>query len=146
MQGKVLGVARRERTRGPMEQLQSAAVTVQAGVEGDLRGALKDRQVTVLAHESWQAACNDLGSELPWTTRRANVLVEGLALAEQTGKTIRIGEVTLLITGETDPCVRMEEQAAGLRDALAPEWRGGVTCRVTAGGSIAVGDAALLSD
>ena len=146
MQGKVLGVARRERTRGPMEQLQSAAVTVQAGVEGDLRGALKDRQVTVLAHESWQAACNDLGSELPWTTRRANVLVEGLTLAEQTGKTIRIGDVTLLITGETDPCVRMEEQAAGLRDALAPEWRGGVTCRVTAGGSIAVGDAALLSD
>ena len=146
MQGKVLGVARRQRTRGPMEQLPSAAVTVQAGVEGDLRGALKDRQVTVLAHESWQAACNDLGSELPWTTRRANVLVEGLTLAEQTGKTIRIGEVTLLITGETDPCVRMEEQAAGLRDALAPEWRGGVTCRVTAGGSIAVGDAALLSD
>ena len=146
MQGKVLGVARRERTRGPMEQLQSAAVTVQAGVEGDLRGALKDRQVTVLAHESWQAACNDLGSELPWTTRRANVLVEGLTLAEQTGKTICIGDVTLLITGETDPCVRMEEQAAGLREALAPEWRGGVTCRVTAGGSIAVGDAALLSD
>ena len=146
MQGKVLGIARRAKTRAPMETLESAAVTVEAGVEGDLRGTLRDRQVTVLTREGWRAACASLGSELPWTTRRANVLVEGLALAEEVGKTIRIGSVALLITDETDPCLRMEEQVAGLRDALAPEWRGGVTCRVTAGGSIAVGDAAALTD
>ena len=127
-----------------MELLESATVTVEAGVDGDLRGRLRDRQVTVLTREGWQAACRDLGHEPPWTTRRANLLVEGLQLAEEVGKTIRIGQVTLLITGETDPCVRMEEQVAGLRDALAPEWRGGVTCRVTAGGSVAVGDAALI--
>ena len=146
MPGKVLGIARRAKTRAPMDELESAAVTVEAGVEGDLRGALRDRQVTVLTHEGWQAACESLDAELPWTTRRANVLVEGVALAEQVGKTIRIGDVALLITGETDPCLRMEEQVSGLRDALAPEWRGGVTCRVTAGGSIAVGDAAVLID
>ena len=145
MRGKVLGIARRARTRAPMETLESTAVTIEAGIEGDLRGALRDRQVTVLAQEDWHAACEDLGNELPWTTRRANVLVEGLTLAEEAGKTIHIGDVSLLITGETDPCVRMEEQAAGLRAALAPGWRGGVTCRVTNGGSIAVGDAVVLS-
>ena len=127
-----------------MERLESAAVTIEAGVEGDVRGTLRDRQVTVLTHEGWQAACRSLGSDLPWTTRRANVLVEGLALAQEVGSTIRIGDVALLITGETDPCTRMEEQAAGLRDALAPEWRGGVTCEVTHGGAIAVGDGARL--
>ena len=146
MQGKVLGIARRAKTRAPMEVLESAAVSIEAGVEGDLRGAFRDRQVTLLTQEGWQAACRDVGSDVPWTTRRANVLVEGLALAEEVGKTVYIGEVALLITGETDPCERMEEQVSGLRNALTPEWRGGVTCRVTAGGSIAVGDAVVLSD
>ena len=146
MQGRVLGIARRAHTRAPMELLDSAAITVDAGVDGDARGALRSRQVTVLAKECWQAACDDLARELPWTTRRANVLVEGLELAATAGCTIRIGDVALLVTGETDPCERMEEQAAGLRDALAPQWRGGVTCRVTAGGAIAVGDVATLDD
>ena len=146
MQGKVLGIARRAHARAAMELLDSAAVTVGAGVDGDARGALRNRQVTVLAEESWKAACDDLARELPWTTRRANLLVAGLELAGTAGSTIRIGDVALLVTGETDPCARMEEQAAGLRDALAPQWRGGVTCRVTAGGAIAVGDAVMLDD
>ena len=143
--GKVLGIARRGKTRAPMEALDAADVTVEAGVDGDVRGSLRDRQVTVLARESWEAACTDLGRELPWTVRRANILVEGLHLAGETGKTIRIGELELVVTGETDPCSRMEEQAAGLREALLPDWRGGVTCRVAQGGAIRVGDAAQIA-
>ena len=114
------------------------------GVDGDHRGQLRHRQVTVITREGWEAACAELGQQLPWTTRRANILVEGLALAEATGRTIRIGEVALTITGETDPCSRMEEQVPGLRDALTPEWRGGVTCDVAHGGEVAVGHGALL--
>jgi len=34
----------------------------------------------------------------------------------------------------------MEEQAAGLRAALAPDWRGGVTCSVVKDGTVEVGD------
>lgn len=144
MTGTILAIARRDRTRGPMETLEHASITVAAGVDGDVRGQLRGRQVTVLTREGWDAACNALGKPLPWTTRRANILVEGLALPQEAGATIRIGDVALRITGETDPCSRMEEQAAGLRDALAPDWRGGVTCEVTHGGEIAVGDAAQL--
>ena len=144
MQGKVLAIARRSRSREPMETLDAATVTVEAGVDGDHRGKLRDRQVTVLAKESWDAACQDLERELPWTTRRANILVEGLALAGEVGATIRIGDLELLITDETDPCLVMEQQAAGLKAALTPDWRGGVTCRVASGGDIRVGDVAEL--
>ena len=142
--GRVLAIARRNRTRAPMETLDSTTITVAAGIDGDCRGALPKRQVTLLTREGWEAACAALGEDLPWTTRRANILVEGLALAATEGRTVHIGDVALRITGETDPCVRMEEQAAGLREALAPEWRGGVTCEVTHGGAIAVGDGARL--
>lgn len=144
--GTVVAIARRARTRAPMESLQAAAVTVDSGVDGDIRGQLPGRQVTVLSQESWQAACADLGQELPWTTRRANILVRGLQLKETVGKTIRIGSLALEVTDETDPCSRMEEQAAGLRAALTPEWRGGVTCRVVSGGTVRVGDAVELGE
>ena len=144
MTGTILAIARRNRTRAPMETLERASITVAAGLDGDVRGQLRGRQVTVLTREGWDAACADLGKALPWTTRRANILLEGLALPQAAGDTIRIGDVALRITGETDPCSRMEEQAAGLRDALAPDWRGGVTCEVAHGGEIVVGDAARL--
>ena len=145
MAGKVLGLARRARARAPMESLDEASVTVETGVGGDARGRLRGRQVTVLARESWDAACKELGREVPWTTRRANILVEGLDLAETTGKTLRIGEATLAVTGETDPCQRMDEQAQGLTAALTPDWRGGVTCTVTRDGAVKVGDPVELS-
>ncbi len=146
MTGKVLGLARRAASRAPMETLETASVSLEAGVEGDTRGAPGDRQVTVLTRESWDAACAELGKTPPWTTRRSNILIEGLRVEGKLGRTIRIGTLELEITGETDPCPRMEEQVAGLRQALTPDWRGGVTCIVRKPGKVAVGDAVSLSD
>ena len=140
MQGQVLAIARRAASRAPMEELEATRVSVEAGVEGDMRGEPGDRQVTILTREGWDAACAELGRELPWTTRRSNILIENLRVEGRLGRSIRIGDVELSITGETDPCSRMEEQAAGLRQALAVDWRGGVTCRVARGGSVKVGD------
>jgi MOSC domain-containing protein YiiM len=34
----------------------------------------------------------------------------------------------------------MDEARAGLKKALYPDWRGGITCRVSEGGRIALGD------
>ncbi len=76
--------------------------------------------------------------------RRANLLVEGIALPQRAGQVFRIGEVRLLVTGECDPCSRMDEQVPGLRIALTPAWRGGLTCKVLSGGRIALGDAVAL--
>lgn len=128
-----------------MELLDSAVVSVGAGVGSDCRGVARvgskgNRQVTVLAKEAWDLACNEVGEHPPWTSRRANLLVEGLLLPTVAGARLRVGTVELLVTGETEPCSRMDAVASGLRNALTPNWRGGVTCRVLHGGEIAVGD------
>ena len=41
---------------------------------------------------------------------------------------------------ETAPCERMDEQHQGLRAALTPDWRGGVSCKVLNDATIKVGD------
>ena len=138
--GSVVGIALREKSRAPMQPVDEATVSVERGLAGDFRGAQKGRQVTVLSQAAWQRACAELGTELPWTTRRANLLVEGLEFSEKDlGKTLRIGEVELIVSEETDPCSRMDEQHAGLTAALEPDWRGGVCCDVAVPGAIKIG-------
>ncbi len=127
-----------------MQERESAPVTRDGGLANDPRGRPGARQITVVAREAWQRACAELGAQLPWTLRRANLLVQGVALAGSAGSRLRVGDVLLEITGETEPCRRMDEQHAGLRAALEPEWRGGVSCRVLEGGTLAVGDRVAL--
>ena len=83
---------------------------------------------------------------LPWTTRRANLFVEGIALPRRAGDVMAIGDVRLEITVEVEPCERMEESAPGLQAAMRPDWRGGVGCRVLQGGEIAIGDAIRIEE
>ncbi len=137
-QSRLLAIAVRNRPRGVMQELPQASVTVAGGVADDLRGRPGRRQVTVLSLEAWQAACREAGRpELPWTARRANLLVTGVDLAA--AGALRIGSVELEVTGETAPCERMEETCPGLRAALTPAWRGGVTCRVRQPGTLTPG-------
>lgn len=144
--GELLGIAKHSKARGPMETLSQASVTQEAGVEDDFRGKPGKRQVSVMSVEDWQRSCAELGEALDWTTRRANLLVAGLNLAETAGKKLRIGELELLITRETDPCERMDEARDGLQEILRPGWRGGVCCRVEKAGTICVGDKVELID
>lgn len=146
MTAKLLGIATRTAKRATMDTASKAEVSVAKGVGNDFRGKPGKRQVTVLTRESWTAACAEVGAELPWTVRRANLYVEGVALKDSTGQILRIGNVIMEITGETDPCYRMDEQHDGLTAALVPDWRGGVLCRVLTGGTIRVDDAVALSD
>jgi MOSC domain-containing protein YiiM len=115
-------------------------VGTETGVSPDYRGLPGKRQVTVLSKEAFDAACAELESSLAWTIRRANLLISGIELENSSGKQLRIGDLILEITGETEPCYRMDEQHEGLKSALQSAWRGGVTCRVTQNGSIKIGD------
>ncbi|WP_144095159.1 MOSC domain-containing protein [Croceicoccus sediminis] len=147
--GRLGGIARHDRPRGPVELTDEAAVTVREGIAGDYRGALKPdgprkRQVSLISAEDWAAAMSDLGLDagaIPWQERRANLLVEGLTLPRTEGARIRIGDdVVIEVVQECDPCSRMEEIHAGLKAALTPDWRGGVLGRVLEEGTIRAGD------
>ncbi|MCB1510568.1 MAG: hypothetical protein KDJ36_06660 [Hyphomicrobiaceae bacterium] len=128
-----------------MELITSGRLTTSAGLEGDHKGAkLSRRQVTILAREDWEAALaelRDLAGEvpLPWTARRANLLVENVRLPRAVGARIAVGEAELEVTAQTVPCARMDEAHPGLLKALYPYWRGGVSCRVLNDGLISIG-------
>lgn len=145
MTGRIAGIARHAFAKAPIETIDRARVTLEGGIAGDFRGAMKGkphkRQVTLIEAGDWAAAMDQVGHNIPWEQRRANLLVEGLDLPQLAGKRLRIGaDVVLEVTVETEPCERMEALAEGLRAALTPDWRGGVCTMVIAPGEIAVGD------
>ena len=141
MSGKLIGIARASELRAPLELLQRTTISIDSGVEGDARGRKAGRQVSIVFREGWEAACRDAGAALDWTTRRANLCVEGLSFPHATGWRMRIGaQVLLEVTMETEPCQLMDKAFMGLRRAMVPEWRGGVCCQVVEGGQIALGD------
>ncbi len=124
-----------------MQEQERAEITIEKGITGDLRGSQAGRQITILCEAAWQNTCDAINTELPWTTRRANLLVDGVEFGEgDIGKTIRIGEVRQEIKQETYPRSHMDKQHQGLRGALTPKWHGGVCCNVLTAGSIQVGD------
>lgn len=141
-QGVIAGIARRSNSRAPMELIHNCSVTRDRGVAQDFRGKPGKRQVTLLSRPAWRNACQEVDKEgLPWTTRRANLLVEGLEFGpEDIGATVEIGSLRMTITRETDPCSRMDEQIPGLKAALSPQWRGGVCCTVVEDGNVRLGD------
>jgi MOSC domain-containing protein YiiM len=148
--GRLAGIARHGRPRGPMETLERVAVNRIEGIHGDFRGAARPgkvpkRQVSLMEAESWAQAMAELGLGgdhfVPWYERRANLLVQGLRLPREAGTVIAIGaSLRIEMTCECDPCSRMEEVAPGLKAVLLPNWRGGILGKVITDGEIAVGD------
>lgn len=144
-EGQLLGIAVRPAPGATPQELSEAVIDEITGIAGDHRRTAGSRQITVLTRQGWEAACREVNAELPWTTRRANLFIDGVDLSGTRGAQLRVGEVVLEITGETRPCGFMENARAGLRQALGLEWRGGVTCRVIAGGALRVGDPVVLA-
>lgn len=137
----VKGIAYRTKPKALMTEIEKVEISCGQGLLPDFRGKPGRRQVTLLSAQSWQDACAELGAALPWTFRRANLLIDGLRFsALDVGRIIRIGEAELQVMIETDPCPRMDAQHQGLTAALLPDWRAGVCCRVLAGGSVKIGD------
>ena len=145
--GKVIGITTRIEKRGPMVVYASAKVSFDHGVGDDYRGLTRnDRQVTVMTEENWNVVCEELDRKLHWTTRRANILISGVDLENTTGKLLKIGNFFLEITGELAPCYRMDEELNGLKKALTPNWRGGVTCKILKEGIVNEGDKVTIGD
>jgi MOSC domain-containing protein YiiM len=141
----VVDIAVKGKSGAEMERKTAVSVHPETGMTGDYHTNGK-RQITILFKESWEAACAELDVELPWTTRRANVYVAGISPLDCVGKRLQIGSVLLEVTGETRPCHIMEAAQPGLRAALEPEWRGGITCRVLQGGTVERGNVVAIVD
>ena len=144
-QATLQGIAVRGASRAPMRELQEASVTVTDGIVEDYRGAGL-RQVTFIDAGQWRQVVGELGVDLPWYTRRANLLVDGLDLPAMVGSRLRIGDCLFEIHGETEPCERMDELQAGLRAGLVPEMRGGVWGKVLESGQLRVGQSVEIAE
>jgi len=139
MNGRLLAIWLRPAARLPVRAVDRALAVAGRGLDGDHAGGGK-RQVTLIAHEAWTAACAELGRDIDPSARRANLLVEGIDLAAAIGHTLRIGDVVVEVLGETRPCELMDDDGrTGLQAALRQECRGGVFGRIAAGGELRVG-------
>lgn len=137
--GRVCGIAFRPEGSAVMRDISVCTVEAKRGLTVEDRHHGK-REITLLSQEAWSAVCRDMGQEIAWTTRRANILVAGIDLGACIGKTLLVGHVRVYVHGETKPCRLMDDQVPGLRQALKPDCRGGVHGQVTHGGTIRTGD------
>ena len=144
-EGKIVGIAVRTEKLGAMREIQSAEATLGGGITADIP-VKPQRGITLLSREQWADTVRELSTDLPWHTRRANVLVEGLRLSDLVGLTLRLGSVELHIHGELEPCALMDSYYDGLQAALAPDMRGGVHGQVIQAGAFAVGDPITVVD
>ena len=136
----LIGIAKAPRLLAEMEELIEARIEMDTGLQGDARGTKKQRQISILFENDWEDACNELGSDLSWLTRRANLLVKGMRSPRITGTILKIGPVELEVRVETEPCDLMDKEHFGLRAKLENDWRGGVCCSVKKPGNIKIGD------
>lgn len=136
---RVVGMAIRTRKNGPMREIEADEVVVDGGLVSDVPVS-RNRGLTLLSSEQWSQVQRELDADLPWHTRRANVLVEGLPLADLLGRRVQLGAIELEIVDETHPCEMMDRLHQGLRAVLEPERRGGVHGRVLRGGRLQLGD------
>ncbi len=137
--GKLLAIWLKRVRLGPMDAQQKAKLITNEGLVGNANQGGK-RQVTIIEQAVFEQLQKDLSDEITPEMRRANLMISGVALANSRGKILQIGDCQIEIWGETRPCRRMDETYPGLRNALDPNWRGGVFGVVLNDGEIAVGD------
>jgi len=121
-----------------MRRLERVVLHKNIGLDGIATNS-GNRQVALIESEKWLEVQRELGAEIPWYERRANVLTAGIALKPLLGKRVRLGTAIVEIVGELTPCVRMREIHPGLLDALVPDFRGGVYARIIENGAVEVG-------
>lgn len=126
--------------RGVMDAVQRARAIAGRGLLGSADQGGR-RQISIVDADAWRRACEALGRDIDPIERRGNLLVRGLDLARTRGRVLAVGAVRMRVFAETKPCERMDEAAPGLRAALRPEWRAGISVEVLDDGEIAIGDA-----
>jgi len=131
---------------GPAQQLSSAEVMRDYGIEGDWRShAGNSRQLTLIEEEALLATGRELRFTVPDGASRRQVVVRGLTLNATVGKTLRLGSVLVAVTALCHPCENME-RTIGPGAQLAMANRGGVSARILQGGTLRAGDQVFVQE
>ncbi len=141
--GEVAAIWIKRARGGPMDPAAEVELVAGRGIVGNADQGRR-RQVTVISEEVWRETTGELGVDVAPRARRANVMVRGIDLGESLGKILRLGSCAIRILGETRPCHQMDAAQPGLRRALEAPWRGGAFGEVLEGGTLRVGDTAIL--
>ena len=137
-EGSVVSMRLNVGSRKPMKEVDSARVITGQGIEGDRHlkedGSRSRRQILLMDRETLGDFSLDDG------IIRENITVLGMDFASlEAGDRVSIGEdVVLEITGECEPCARMDEIRSGLQHEL--DGRRGMLAYAENGGLISVGD------
>jgi MOSC domain-containing protein YiiM len=139
--GAIVSIQRCPGMRKPMESLAEGRLIADLGLEGDRHAQMnKSRQILLIEAETLERLTLSIGDV------KENITTRGIALMPlAAGQRVRLGvEAVLELTGECEPCPRMEEVRAGLQWTL--QGQRGMLARVVTGGVIRAGDAITILD
>ena len=137
MSGSIISMRLCVGSRDPMKEVNEANFITGQGMEGDrhLRsdGRRSNRQVLIMDSETLNHFDLSPGQV------RENVTVEGLDFSSiSAGDKVSLGgDVILEITGDCEPCARMDELRPGLKDEI--DGKRGLLAFVEKGGVVSVG-------
>jgi MOSC domain-containing protein YiiM len=137
--GKLQAIWLKRMKAGPTDPQPQAQLQAGSGLIGNANRGGK-RQVTIIEEERWHEVMAMMGANLDPATRRANLMVSSIQLADSRGKLLKIGDCRIRIYGETKPCELMDKFLPGLQKAMRDNWSGGVFGEVLDDGEIKVGD------
>lgn len=146
--GRVTWIGLSPAPRAAPHAVAEVEALAERGLDGDhhaLRRAGSRRQVTLIQAEHLRAVAAELARPVAPELCRRNLVVEGLELRSCHGRVLQVGAARLEISGDCEPCARMEENL-GPGGLAAMKDRGGLTARVLRGGRIRIGDAVRVEE